>query len=186
MKSLSLPYSSFDWEQSEDLSRVPSAIEAIRSATDSSAASAAYWRVDNVVVVQGDLRVGAIEVASCAVVVLADCSTSGVPYLLDLLLQLASGELGPGQAERAEACRRAVAAGLPLFLGLSIRGSEEVRALAVDLVGQSLPYYPPLRGLSEAYLRYSASDSTLSPAVRDLANQWLSDLEEWDPLVPDP
>jgi len=67
----------FDWGSLRSVrsaAAVPGAIEALRTADTDDVAKEAYWRIDNEVVVQGELFEAAIATACCLVAALGSCT----------------------------------------------------------------------------------------------------------------
>lgn len=103
----------YDWVRlraMESAIGVPDAIERMRQARSKKESDEAYWRIDNIVVVQERLFEAAVPTAACLVTALPRCSKESRSNFLDLLFQLGNGEPDPsevalGNAQLAESCR---------------------------------------------------------------------------------
>ncbi|MDB5070056.1 MAG: hypothetical protein JWM87_1167 [Candidatus Eremiobacteraeota bacterium] len=103
----------YDWTHLRAMGsalRVPDAIERMRTASSIAESSAAYWQIDNVVVVQGSLYEAALPTTACLVSALPSCSIVSRPHFLELLFQLGNGtpdpsEVALGNEQIAESCR---------------------------------------------------------------------------------
>lgn len=120
---------------------VPKAIEALQAAPDEESALKAYWKIDNVVIVQGALYEAAEPAARCLLQCLLRCSSAARRHVLELLVQLGSGEpseveLRSGNSALAARCRAEVARGYHLYANLlESSDAREEHALCIDLLG---------------------------------------------------
>ena len=119
---------------------------------------AAYWGVDNVVVVQGSLFQAAEYVVLPAVVALQSApSLHSKRWILELLVQIAFGSADPsevrlGNGDVLARCRAEMAQGLSFFYALLADPDRHVRASAIDLVGSLEGNKSRLIGVFEALL----------------------------------
>jgi len=136
-----------DWsslrELSGDARRVPEAVEALAAADSEAAADKAYWRLDNRVVVQGQLFESALPLVPVLLALLAgDLAEPARASILELLFQIAAGEpdeseLLHGNQDLGVRCKTEVAKGLWLFYVDLLRPIPAVRRLALELIGES-------------------------------------------------
>ena len=161
--------------------RVPQALAALRDASSAEEAERAYWRIDNTVVVQGALYEAALPAVVCLLEVLQRSTPVARPFVLELLVQIGSGEPAPvereqGNADLSARCRRELSRGVALFVHLLEHGSDGERIHGVDLLGLCAEQDPALRERVRWYLgkllRQDPSDG-----LRRLIESWLAALE---------
>jgi len=118
---------------------VPAAIRDLWQATSDEEAQAAYWRLDNVVVVQGSV----FHVAPHLVEVLVRIAIAGGflqrRWSLELLLQLAGGWTDPSEQARlgrdlAAECRLGLRRSVEALYLLATDEDHDVRELAVEII----------------------------------------------------
>lgn len=132
---------------------VPDALRRLLAAVDEDEAMAAYWELENVVVVQGQLYSAALPTVSVLLAaLLGELSADARDLVLELLQQIVTGEAGADEAALdptglGERCREAARTGLWLVyreLGTRRRGTAEAilehiesdrRRLAAQLAG---------------------------------------------------
>lgn len=119
---------------------IPAAVLALQNATSVAQAERNYWRIDNTVVVQGMLFEAARPTASLLVGALAVCTLVARPRILELLVQVGSGEPSPsevlvGNLALAKECRKQVCLGFDLYKQALNSLSEEDLDYCVDLLG---------------------------------------------------
>lgn len=159
---------------------VPAAISALMSAKTEQDAEAAYWRIDNTVVVQGSLYEAARPATACLVIALSTVSRVARPWLLELLVQIGGGEVSPteiaeGNGDLRTECLRELTHGLALYLEILESGRLDEKTLCVDLLGLCARENPELRERVSWYLnRFAAQD--LAPSVRQLVSGWIAEL----------
>lgn len=128
-----------------DASDVPEALLALARTRDAAETDAAYWRLDNHVVVQGALYEAAFHVIPFVLELLADRAGPGRVALYDLLVEIANGQPAhPGDLVVADggpvdlraACRSRIRAGLDVARrDLTDGGADPpVRDRALDLL----------------------------------------------------
>jgi len=174
-----------DWSSlraSGDAAGVPAALLALQQATDEREALRAYWRIDNVVVVQGRLYEAALPTVNALLIGLTGCTTVARPHLLELLVQLASGETAPsevmlGNLQLAERCRAALPAGLSVFLALLEERRPTEQAHLFDLLGLCAEVCPSARAQVVDHLtRALATEEGATSDNVTLGQNWLSAL----------
>ena len=93
--TLSYELARYDWAAvrtfTGDASRLPAAIVALVAAESDEQAMAGYWRIDNVVAVDGRLSEAATPVTSCLLVAMDLALPPGRESVLDLLDVIATG-----------------------------------------------------------------------------------------------
>lgn len=154
---------------------MPGVLRALLGAGSAAEADAAYWRLDNVVIVQGRLHEAALATMSCLAVGLGRATLFGRPRALELMVQIASGE-----AEEDELVSRCRAELLPcgaVLLDLLERGTDEESVHCIDLLGLCALHAPVFRERAAWHLAQYGR-RPLDAAVRRLLNAWLADLTE--------
>ena len=159
---------------------VPRALTALASASTEAEARDAYWRIDNTVVVQGALYEAAVATAACAVVMLHVCSAPGRPRLLELLVQLGSGEPAPselqaGNADIQERCMMELLRGVSTYFHLLESGSNREREHCVDLLGLCCGLDASLLPRTRWYFERLLA-SGMDEGGGQLVNNWLEEL----------
>lgn len=150
---------------------VPDALAALECATDEKAADRAYWRLDNRVVVQGQLFESAFGVVQVLLAMLiGSLSLPAKRRVVDLLLQIAGGvpdatELAVGDLDLAERCRESLRAATWKLYELTLDNDFRVRQAALELVAQVDQDHQRLK---RALLAISESDPHLSDFAVDL------------------
>lgn len=124
-----------------DAAPVPSTIARLLHAQSAEEADGFYWELDNCVVVQGQLYDSAPPTAHALVQAICehDFTAPGLPWCLDLLVELAYGESDVSEVERGnhdlgERCRAETRAGLPCIKALIDREDDQVLLGVLDLV----------------------------------------------------
>ena len=157
-----------------DASAVPAAVRLLAGAATREETDVAYWQLDNVVVVQGQVFDSALALIPVLLTLLGGELNDPISArVLDLLFELQGGDLHEDEIRRnnvslGDRCTDALAGGLPLYW--ESLGSEDalVRRTATDLIG-SLEPDANRRTLA---LERSATDSDV--AVRKSARWWLA------------
>jgi len=121
---------------------VPGALKSLIEAADDQSAEAAYWRLDNRIVVQGRVFDSARALAPVLLALLAgELSPSVRVRILDLLFEMQGGqvheeELARGGAAVGTDCTRIIQEGLWTYYACLLSKDARVRRSAVDLIGQ--------------------------------------------------
>lgn len=173
----------FEWRNlraAQSAAHVPAAIMQLVDAKTSEDAQRAYWRIDNVVVVQGALYEAALPTTKCATIALAASGASGRTMLLELLVQLGSGvpdqtEIALGNHHIQSKCRLELCRAASLYFHYLQSGCAEDKMHCVDLLGLCALSDASLAGqvvwhLSE-FLTHDISNN-----VRLLVENWIGDL----------
>ena len=131
-----------NWSQLEaagGASKVPEAITALEAATTNEAALAAYWKIDNTVVVQGAVYPAALPTVRSLLIGLARSTVVARPHILELLVQIGGGEPAQVAASNADIVHRClveIARGVPIYMDILERSiNSDERAFCVDLLG---------------------------------------------------
>lgn len=120
---------------------VPDALKSLIS-DDDKEQEASYWKLDNHVVLQGDLYEAAFYVIPFLLEILATAIRNGRSYVYDLLFEIANG-FAPEEIScdydgktltLTEACKRAVAGGKGLYLKEVSDSNSDFRENALDLI----------------------------------------------------
>jgi hypothetical protein len=120
---------------------VPAAIKGLIS-DDEKEQEASYWKLDNHIVLQGDLYQAAFYVIPFLLEILAANIRNGRSYVYDLLFEIANG-FAPEEVPcdydgvtltLTEGCKRAVAGGLNLYLEEISDNNSICRENALDLI----------------------------------------------------
>ena len=113
---------------------------------------------------------------------LTGCTTVARPHLLELLVQLASGETAPsevmlGNLQLAERCRAALPAGLSVLLALLEERRPTEQAHLFDLLGLCAEVCPSARAqVVEHLTRALATEEEATSDNVTLGQNWLSAL----------
>ncbi|WNV89662.1 hypothetical protein [Umezawaea sp. Da 62-37] len=163
-----------------DSATLPDSIRALAVASDKESARLAYWRIDNVALLDGCLTQSAVAVAASLVQALTAMSPPALAYALELLAQISGGYvhepedqgLGPVTVEE---CVREISLAFPYFCELlETSGSSQARASCVDLIMAC--------GLREGYLKERARHVLVSalelPEIRSHRELILNSLRE--------
>jgi hypothetical protein len=161
-----------------DASMLPSAIQALVFAHSDDDARAAYWRIDNVAIIQGRLSGSVAPLTSCLLVGLPIATEFSRAYVFDLLAVIAGGyddhvdsaTVGPISAKD---CVRQMAQQLPVFVDELIhRGNSS----CVDILLMCAIYDRTLREqVAGAFLE--ALQSPACARIADLIENSLADLQ---------
>jgi hypothetical protein len=153
---------------------VPGAVRRMVRATSMEEASAAYWELDNRVVVQGQLFEAALWTARSVAfaVCRGEASACGLTRALDLLVEIAAGEpdqseVKLGNAGLGDMCRRELRQYLPCFRELAVSGDDQTLLGVLDLLDILEVDRQRLREVAETILTDSPSLDVESRA-RDL------------------
>ncbi len=123
---------------------VPDAVDALANATSEAEAEAAYWRLDNVVVLQGSVYEAAIAVLDSIVRLLVAGPEVARRWCLELLLQIAAGWTEPAEAERtardlAGEAQQTLRALVPVLLAFTSNPNRHIRELSFEIVARIAP-----------------------------------------------
>lgn len=133
-----------DWSKlpgNGPVSKVPAAIIALQTAQSKSEAENAYWRIDNVVIVQGTVYASAVVATRCLIESLLNATTIARQFILELLVQISSANTDANESNAIsygnilDACKSEVMQGCAVFFHLLEHGSMEERMWCIDLVG---------------------------------------------------
>ncbi|SDI51174.1 hypothetical protein SAMN05192558_108332 [Actinokineospora alba] len=115
---------------------VPAAIRELVHAPDRATANRLVFRIDNVVVIQGNAQPGAAQACACLVSGLVSATPAGRTVILELLFQIGGGAAGPlGKLPGLYADIRAeVVRGFPLYAEYLETGSRADRFHCIDLL----------------------------------------------------
>ncbi len=167
----------YDWGRLDAVAsaaQMPAIVAELAGARDHSRAHAAYWRIDNGVVVQGLLYEAALPVLRIVLLELAGCSSVARPFLLELAVQICSGTSQDGLERR---CRSELAGALNVLLYWVENGSLEERIHCVDLLGLCASECPVVFDRVSWYLRYLAQNAG-DKGLAQLAATTLEDTHE--------
>ncbi|WP_437951431.1 hypothetical protein WME98_11795 [Sorangium sp. So ce296] len=124
-------------------SQIPHAIRELQAAATEPEALAAYWKIDNTIVVQGQVYQAALAAVPCLLGVLLRCTDAARRHVLELLVQIGSGEVAAceielGEADLVQRCLREIARGLPIYVDIiEHTANADECAFCVDLLGLS-------------------------------------------------
>ena len=134
---------SYDWSTlraARSATKVPDAVITLQNAKTDDAAENASCKIENTVVVQGMLYESAVPTASLLLSALSLCTSAARPKILELLVQIGSGETAPleieiGNFDLAKRCRQEVCRGFSVYKeAFSNAGNEEL-CWCIDLLG---------------------------------------------------
>ncbi|WP_437675391.1 hypothetical protein [Sorangium sp. So ce131] len=174
----------YDWSSlraAGDASGIPAAIRQLESANAEAEASVAYWKIDNVVVVQGAVYQAALATVPCLIEILLRCTRAARRQVLELLVQIGSGEeseseLAHGEVDLIQRCLRELSRGVAIYLHILESSSDpDERALCVDLLGLSCRADGELRERVSWYLSRLRSEK-ISEGLQSLMSSWFEEL----------
>lgn len=173
----------YDWNALRALGSardVPAALWKLARSSSAAEAESAYWRIDNVVVVQGALYQAALPTAACAVIALGTASPLGRLHLLELLVQLALGEPHPsevalGNSDLPKGCAAEAMKGYAQYLIFLESCGHRERIACIDLLGLLAQEKPSLRDQVRVHFARLLQEE-IEPQTRLLADEWLADL----------
>lgn len=165
-----------DWSRLR-ADRVPEALRALEKAENDQEASRAYSTIESAVAAQGALYEAAVPTTACLISVLQRCTPVARPYILELLVQLGTGEPAPseimaGAQGLQERCKDELAKGFCIYLNALEDGSEKERTLCIDLLGLCAQQDPVVGPRVTWYLQKLLSEP-ISSSLKDLAATWL-------------
>lgn len=165
-----------------DSSALPEAIRALVDAKSVEVAEAAYWRIDNVAVVDGCLTQSAGPVASCVVQSLSLLSAPALTCALELLSQISGGYVHESPNENlgpitVEECVVEISLAFPFYCEvLESSQDERARAASIDLIMMCGLYVRTLRQRAKYVLESVLIFPDIGKLKRLIVNS-LNDLE---------
>lgn len=164
---------SVDWEAHStsvgSAESVPDAVVALVSAGSEEEADDWYWKLDNRVVVQGQLFSAAVPLIPALLVALLGNLEEPVRYrLLELIVQIGAGESHGSESDEhlGQAARSALKEGLWIIYAQMADPSARVRATAVDLVALLETNVRRASEVSQAQLAEDHSEEVQSALAR--------------------
>ena len=169
--------SQVDWNRikqaSGNASHVPEAVKGLVS-DDHSIREAAYWKLDNHIVLQSDLYEAAYYVIPFLLEILRSDVQQGRDYVYDLLFEIANGcapeevmcTYSGREIELTDACRMAVSDEFELYLLEVSNKSSSCREKALELLVSVSDGIGDIK-TSLSGLLLSESDSEFSGVLRD-------------------
>jgi hypothetical protein len=176
-------YARHDWlklRSSGSAAKVPEAVEQLRLAATDHEADAAYWRIDNEVVVQGALYEACVPTAVCLVGALQNCTAAARPKILELLFQLGNGEPHPtelvhGNADLAARCRTEIRHGATLVFSALECATPEWIDVCVDLLILCADEDRSLESRVAWYFQRILASDDLFIGLRETLERWLTE-----------
>jgi hypothetical protein len=174
----------YDWSKLRpegSASQVPHALRELQLAATESEALAAYWKIDNTIVVQGQVYQAALAAVPCLLGVLLRCTDAARRHVLELLVQIGSGEAAACEIELDEAdlvqrCLQEIARGLPIYADiLEHTVDADECAFCVDLLGLSCRADCGLRERVLWYFERVRVNASFE-GVQRLISSWLEEL----------
>ncbi|MCK6590078.1 MAG: hypothetical protein HUU21_01245 [Polyangiaceae bacterium] len=164
-----------DWSRLR-ADRVPEALRALHCAASDQEASLAYSSIESAVVAQGALYEAAVPTTACLISVLQRCTPAARPYILELLVQLGTGEPAPSEIMAGahglqDRCKVELAKGFCIYLNILEDGSEKERTLCIELLGLCAQQVPSVAPRVTWYLQKLVSEP-ISTGLKDLAITW--------------
>lgn len=119
---------------------VPEAISALLVAESKQDAERQYWRIDSNVISEGRLYQAALPTIVCLQQALLSCTSVSRPFILELLVQLGSGDAAPEEVEMenhnlGSDCRRELCRGSAIYFALLEETNGEEEDFCIDLLG---------------------------------------------------
>lgn len=157
--------------------RVPEALYALARATNEQEGAAARGIIESTVAVEGALYAAAVPTTACLLAVLQRCSSAARPHVLEILVELGSGEPAPsevmaGRQGLQEACREELSKGLSIFLSVLEIGTEKERMYCIDLIGLCCQREPAFGPRVVWYFEKLLTEP-VSESLKDMVQTWL-------------
>ncbi|MCY1012048.1 RHS repeat-associated core domain-containing protein [Nannocystis pusilla] len=164
----------------EHAEKIPEALNGLIRASNTEEADHAYWKLDNVVIVQGMLHESALAACSCLVVGLGRATPSARPRMLELMVQIGGGEpsrqeIQQNRSDLHALCLRELKHGYALYLDILERGTQEEQVHCVDLLGMCAEEDPSLRPQVVWHLTRYAS-TVQDSILQEFLKNWLDAL----------
>ncbi len=159
---------------------IPKAMIDLAIATNDEDANKAYWKIDNTAVVQGALYEVAEPTITCLLALLQACTNLARPYILELLVQLASGEAHPSEIEAGNKyleknCLRELSRGVAIYFDVIEKGLDKEKIYCVDLLGLCCDYDSSLKPRVIWWFNDLLSENH-EPGNQKLIKNWISEL----------
>ncbi len=129
---------------------VPTAIHRLATAETQEEADSAYWRIDNVVILQGCLYEAVVPTVTCVILALPLATPIGRVQMIEFLSQVANGfwvkeELAHVPPDWPDRCRSELLRGASFYLELLPTASPDELQWCVDLLTYCAVWDPKLR-----------------------------------------
>lgn len=181
---MSLEIQRYNWKAyraKEHPHKIQNAIMDLKNTSSQDDAKIAYWKIDSVAVFQGYLFEVAVPTATCLLSVLQRCEVVGRIYILELLVQLGSGEPDPSELEVGNSSLNKlvlheISLGAAIYFDILEYGTEEEKNFCVDLLGFCCEYDNSLKSRVTWWFNHLLSVE-LSSGSRKLIENWLSELK---------
>ena len=165
-----------DWSRLR-ADRVPEALRALMKAANDQEASRAYSSIESAVAAQGALYESAVPTTASLISVLQRCTPVARPYILELLVQLGTGEPAPseimaGAQGLQERCQDELAKGFCIYLNVLEDGTEKERTFCVDLLGLCCQRDASLAPRVAWYFEKLLTEP-VGEGLKDMAATWL-------------
>ncbi len=175
----------YNWKSyraKENPNKIPDAIISLQNAFTENEADKAYWQIDHVAVFQGLLFEVAVPVVTCLLNILQRCDTVARPYILELLVQLGSGEPDPSElkAENSSLSNlilHELCFGVAIYFDILENGTKQEQTFCIDLIGLCCGYDKNLKPRAIWWFNNYLLSQELSTEVRKLVESWLEELE---------
>lgn len=180
-----IEWSKFEVSPRCDPASVPRALEALLSASDTEQATAAYWNIDNVVIVQGGAFTAALPTTMCAVQMLAyPLHPAARERVLELLEQLACADIRDPSDTRdhdetlLSKINCELRRGFSIYAALAQQVTDLEREYCTEILLACADGDTTLGGRAEYYIRRIAEDPRVAAETRDWVGRrlehWLS------------
>lgn len=166
-----------NWSQMR-ADKVPEALYALLRASTEKEAQDAHMIVDSTVAVEGALYEAAVPTATCLLTVLQRCTAVARPHVLEILVQLGSGEPAPsyimagGAQKLQERCQDELRKGVVIYLSILESGTEKERTFCVDLLGLCCQRDASLAPRVAWYFEKLLTEA-VGEGLKDMAATWL-------------
>ncbi|SDE39134.1 MULTISPECIES: hypothetical protein [unclassified Paenibacillus] len=164
----------------EATERLPEALLQLKDASTIAEAELASVSIESIVVVQGALYEVAVPTAICLLSMIQNTTDTARPYMLELLVLIASGEpadleLEYGNPRLADACKREVARGTAVYAHLLENGRAAERLHCIDLLGLCAKRDRTVRERVRWMFR-RVLQSERDERIREFLSYWLREL----------
>ncbi len=169
-----------DLRSANTAKNIPKALAVLSHSEKEEDLGAAYWNIDNEVILQGMLFQAALPVISCVLPMLSDCKKVAKPYLLELIVQLVSGYPAPSEINisnknivkdiRDEATKYFSA-----FINMVDNGTNVEKELCIDILGILALHNRHLQEKVLAKMKqiiFSSNDKEF----KEMVNNWVDEI----------
>jgi hypothetical protein len=159
---------------------IPSAIVNLKNAETEEDANNFYWKIDNVVILQGSLYSAALPAVSCILDIITEATDCSRPLLLELLCQIGLASLRddsyPDEKFRLN-CLREVSRGAFLYFSYLKSKRKNETANCIDLISISAIFDESLKSRVLWFFNMMLNSMCFGEDIKDVIKNWIADIE---------